>query len=89
MHDVIKWIYEIKENDGKRESHTLGLRKGEGNFLLLTIRSILIQRGERDQRRKEKMRRNEEKMRREKRKRKRKAKKKGKKERRNKKEKNP
>ena len=34
--DVIKRNYEIKENEWKWDSHTFGLRKGGGNFLLLT-----------------------------------------------------
>ena len=34
--DVIKKNYEIKEKEWKWDSHTFGLRKGGGNFLLLT-----------------------------------------------------
>ena len=46
MDDVINRNKEIRNKDGKIEGHQFGLRKGEGNFLLLDHTAMPIKMGE-------------------------------------------
>ena len=74
MHDVIKGNYEIKEKEGKRDSHIFGLRKVRRKFPHFCLIRIMLQKGgEKGKERGEngeKWRENEREMRREMRKRK-------------------